>query len=261
MTVAIYTPEQERAILATLGLNPANVETQALMAAAREYELDPLLNEIRLIPNKGTMSVYITRDGCLAIAHRHPQFDGMTTDEMRRNSTGDGFTAFVSVWRKDMSHPFRCGAQCKDTERQAKEGYGAEQALARAERRTLKRAFHLRGGAFTEVRNVIDVGTDFDTREPELAAAPVGIAAEADATVDYVPDATAPAPAPGQKNLWPGWPARPDQNAAHRVIGELSDDEKAAWLRHWHITDFAAVWSDEAAADALTRPFEPGPST
>lgn len=241
-SVALYDAEQERAILATLGLDPVLPETQALMAAAREYELDPLLQEIILIPNRGKFTVYITRDGCLAIAHRHPQFDGIVTDEMRRNSTGDGWTVFVSVWRKDMGHPFRYGAQCKDTERQAKEGYGLEQALARAERRALKRAFHLRGEAFKEVRTVLDVGAD--TVEPTLLRVE-NVAADPGPGEDGGAD-SGEVSAP---------PSHQDQTAAHRAIAELDDDARAAWLEGWGIEDFSEAWPTDAVNDALTMPF------
>jgi RecT family protein len=140
-----------------LGLDPENVATRALVLLAQRYQLDPLLGEIQLIEGKKGRQIYISRDGMLAVAHASGQLDGIVVDEQRRNSTGDGFTAYVSVWRKDMSHPFRYGAQCKDTERQAREGHGAEQALARAERRALKRAFRIRTDFYPERPDIEDI--------------------------------------------------------------------------------------------------------
>ena len=130
-----------------LGLDPDDIASRALVLVADRYGLDPLLGEVRLIAAKGgAAQVYVTRDGLVAIAHRSGQLDGISVDEMRRNTTNDGWTVYVSVFRKDCSHPFRYGAQCKDSEPQAKAGFGLEQALARAERRALKRAFAISAG-------------------------------------------------------------------------------------------------------------------
>ena len=124
-----------------LGLDPADVASRALVLVADRYRLDPLLGEIRLIAGKGGAQVYVTRDGLIALAHRSGRLDGIVVEEMRRNTTNDGWTAYVAVYRTDCGHPFRYGAQCKDTEAQARAGFGLEQAVARAERRALKRAF------------------------------------------------------------------------------------------------------------------------
>jgi hypothetical protein len=130
-----------QATLRYLRLDPQQVEVRALVAVANRYHLDPLVGEIQLISTRNGPKVYVSRDGMIAIAHRSGQLDGITVDEARRNSTNNGWTCYVSVWRKDMSHPFTYGAQCKDTEAQAKAGNGPEMALARAERRALRRAF------------------------------------------------------------------------------------------------------------------------
>lgn len=124
-----------------LGLDPKRVETRALVLLANRYRLDPLVGEIALISTRAGAKVYISRDGMIQIAHRSGQLDGIVVDEERRSSQNDGWTAYVSVWRKDCAHPFRYGAQCKDSEPQAKAGNGPEMALARAERRALRRAF------------------------------------------------------------------------------------------------------------------------
>jgi hypothetical protein len=128
-------------VLRYLGYNPNDVATRALVLVARRYQLDPMIGEIQLIQTRVGARVYVTRDGMIAFAHRSGQLDGIVVDDERRSSTNDGWTAYVSVWRKDCSHPFTYGAQCKDTEPQAKAGNGPEMALARAERRALKRAF------------------------------------------------------------------------------------------------------------------------
>jgi hypothetical protein len=130
-------------VLRYLGLDPRNIETHALVLLCERYRLDPLLGHASVIVTKNGPRPYITRDGMLEVAHRSGQLDGITVDEERRSSDGHGFTAYVSVWRKDCAHPFRYGAQCKDDEAQAKQGNGPEMALARAERRALRRAFSI----------------------------------------------------------------------------------------------------------------------
>jgi hypothetical protein len=156
-------------VFAYFGYNADEPATQALVLVCDRYGLDPLLGHAYLIETAGRAKTYITRDGMLDVAHRSGMLDGIVVDEQRRNSTDDGWTAFVSVWRKDMSHPFRYGAQCKDREAQARNGYGIEQAVARAERRSLKRAFRIP----TSDELAADDRVDFDAidveevREPE----------------------------------------------------------------------------------------------
>jgi hypothetical protein len=167
------------ATLRYLGLNPDSIESRALVLVCRRYRLDPLLGHVEMIDKGRGRKPYITRDGYLEIAHRSGVFDGMTTDEERRNSTGDGWTAYVIAWRKDMSHGFRYGAQCKDSEALAKQGNGPEMALARAERRALKRAF-----------NIPSFGDDDDDDVPLEAGV-----AEVQAPVPLM-ESAGPAPAP-----------------------------------------------------------------
>lgn len=176
-----------------LGLDRRKPATVALVMIAERYGLDPLLGHIELIPTGGGPKVYVTRDGYLHVAHQSGQFDGMGVDELRRSSGDDGWTCYVTVWRKDMSHPFRVGAQCKDNETQAKRGYGPEMAMARSERRTLKRAFPvpipLQWAArdsdigddihidVTEVEPVDEVAVDEDTGEIVIEPEPEPVAA------------------------------------------------------------------------------------
>jgi hypothetical protein len=225
-------------VLQYLGLPPNKPETKALVLLCDRYGLDPLLGHARIIATKDNFQPYITRDGMLEIAHRSGQLDGIVVDEQRRSSQNDGWTAYVSVWRKDMTHPFHYGAQCKDTEAQAKAGNGPEMALARAERRALKRAFAIPVTELVEDADV-EMVTPVTATEPE----PVVAVAAPNADSDGRP-------------LWPGWPAKPNQADAHRIIGALPEDDRAQWLRQWKITDFYATWPDEAAADALTRSFD-----
>jgi hypothetical protein len=148
-----------------LGYDPDNVATRALVLLAHRYQLDPLLGEIQLIADSKGRRLYVTRDGMLAVAHASGHLDGIVVEEQRRNTEGNGWTAYVSVWRNDMAHPFRYGAQCKDTEAQARAGNGPEMALARAERRALKRAFRIRSDFYPERPDVDDLDTDIEVPE------------------------------------------------------------------------------------------------
>jgi len=126
----------DRDILEYLGLPPNSVNARATVLVCKRYGLDPLLGHLEIVKNK----IYITRDGMLHVAHQSGQLNGIVVDEERRNTTDDGWTAYVSVHRRDMDYPFRYGGQCKDNEQ--KDDPQA-MALARAERRALRRAFDI----------------------------------------------------------------------------------------------------------------------
>ena len=127
--------------LAYLGLDPRSIQARALVLLAERYGLDPLLGHVSVIATKNGNRVYITRDGMLDVGHRSGQLDGIVVDEQRESD--HGYSATVSVWRKDMTHPFTYRGGCGADEPQAKAGNGAEMALARAERRALHRAFNI----------------------------------------------------------------------------------------------------------------------
>jgi hypothetical protein len=137
---------------------------------AQRYQLDPLLGEIQLIEDRKGARLYVTRDGMLAVAHASGQLNGIEVTEQRRNSTGDGWTCYVSVWRKDMQYPFHYGAQCKDTEAQARAGNGPEMALARAERRALKRAFRIQSDFYPGRPDIEAIDVDEIDSPPGEAA-------------------------------------------------------------------------------------------
>lgn len=226
-------------VLRYLGLDPTMIEARTLVLTCTRYKLDPLLGHITVITASGRRQVYITRDGYLEIAHRSGMLDGIEVVEERRNSTNDGWTAYVSVHRRDMTHPFTYGAQCKDNEKQAAAGRGPEMALARAERRALKRAFNVPVANLVTGGNVDDLELDddqVDVVDGPDAAAPVG-------------EVTAP-PAPVE----PRRIVARDQVAAHKAVAALADDAKQTFLDDHGIDDFGGPWSDDAVVDALELP-------
>lgn len=185
-------PEQA---LRYLGLHPDNPATYALALLARRYELDPILNEVSVIKGKA----YVTRDGMLTIAHRSGQFDGMTTDDLHEGDSGWGAT--VTVWRKDMSHGFSYSAGCGKQEPQARQGFGPEMALARAERRALIRAFNIPSGGSGDCDDNTYANGATEPEPAQIAGqgdgAPPGVAVGGDAPnppVEPTPDGTHPDP-------------------------------------------------------------------
>jgi hypothetical protein len=130
---AFETVRRNTSVLQIIGLPPSDPKSHAVVAVADRYGLDPVLGHIMIL---GTSKLpYITRDGYLHIAHKSGQLDGIeVVDGPRRD--GSEWVATVAVYRKDMGRPFTFPGRA-DLGRDN----GPEMALARAERRALKRAF------------------------------------------------------------------------------------------------------------------------
>jgi hypothetical protein len=122
----------------------------SVQSLAARYGLDTELDHI--IEYMGRP--YITRDGLLHVAHRSEQLDGIVLED--QGETDTHYTATVSVWRKDMSHPFRFPG------RYPKQGgnrkYAVEMAVKCAEVATLRRAFDVA---------IATVEERWDSTEPE----------------------------------------------------------------------------------------------
>lgn len=131
----------DQAIVRYLGLNPSNPADRAAVAVCQRYGFDPVLKHVVVIPKGG---VYITRDGLLHVAHRSGQLDGIVVEQEPTldKDTGE-WVCRVSVWRKDMGHPFtfpgRYPAQGGNKQ------YAPEMALKTAEAHALRRAFDVTG--------------------------------------------------------------------------------------------------------------------
>lgn len=228
-----------------------------------------MTGQVALIKTKNGPKVYISRDGMIAIAHRSGQLDGIVVDEERRSSRDDGWTCYVSVWRKDCRHPFRYGAQCKDSEPQAEAGNGPEMALARAERRALRRAFDIPADAFDPDPDAADHGGE--------GSGNGNLSAPADSPPDPEPSPLELGKAPRAGQLpadWPATPATPSeardaadtyqpadpvpgrlQAAAHRTVGAWTAEKRQAFLDAHGIDDFGEVWPMHVVDAALEEPF------
>ncbi|MDN4173956.1 recombinase RecT [Nocardioides sp. SOB77] len=122
-----------------LGLNPNNPADQAMVAVCRRYDLDPVLKHVIVIPKGG---VYVTRDGLLHIAHRSGQLDGIVVEQDPVVVDGE-WVAKVSVYRKDMGHPFTYPGRYSVNG--GNKQYAQEMALKAAEAHALRRAFAVTG--------------------------------------------------------------------------------------------------------------------
>jgi hypothetical protein len=139
-TVGAFDPHNEQ-ILRYLGLDPRNPQSAAVVAVASRYNLDPVLKHVLVLPRGG---VYITRDGYLHIAHESGVLDGIVVEqEPKLSEDKREWVARVSVYRRDMSHPFTfpgrypVGGSNKE--------YAQEMALKAAESHALRRAFNVAG--------------------------------------------------------------------------------------------------------------------
>jgi hypothetical protein len=234
--------EPMRDVLTALGLDPRKPETQALVLIARHYDLDPLLHEVDLIGTRNGFKTYVTRDGMLKVAHRSGQLDGIVVDELREGDSGWACT--VSVYRKDCAHPFTYSAGCGKQEPVAKQGNGPEMALARAERRALKRAFAISSSDVDEPAEQITVERVESSSSVE-SNSPLATA-ELDPEREPAARDVARALDRDVASL---------QGIAHAAIGELTDTEKKAFLDRHQIGSFGEVWPAEAVEDALGQPF------
>lgn len=128
-------------VLSYLGLNPDDPRSQAVVAVAQRYDLDPLLKHVIVIPKGG---VYITRDGLLHVAHRSGQLDGIVVEqEPTLSEDKREWVARVSVYRKDMRHPFTFPGRYSVSG--GNREYAQEMALKAAEAHALRRAFDVTG--------------------------------------------------------------------------------------------------------------------
>lgn len=166
--IGAFDPNDQR-VIRYLGLNPDDPKSQAVVAVARQYDLDPVLKHVIVIPGGG---VYITRDGYLHVAHRSEQLDGIVVEqEPALGEDGQTWVARVTVYRKDMSHGFtypgRYPASGKNRE------YAPEMALKAAESHALRRAFNVSGaGSAEEARaehaEEQDIRRQMQAEEPDL---------------------------------------------------------------------------------------------
>ena len=166
--------QNDEQLINYLGLNPRDPKSRAVVAVCRRYSFDPLLKHVIVIPKGG---VYVTRDGLLNAAHRSGQFDGMVVeqDPTLDERTGE-WVAKVSVYRKDMRHPFTYPGRYPAKGGNAQ--YAPEMALKCAEAHALRRAFDITG------LPTLDEQKAEQARTPQAAPVPQFTRAESEPAAD-----------------------------------------------------------------------------
>jgi phage recombination protein Bet len=109
---ATFNAEQIALIRAKCAPNCTATEFQLLLYMADKYKLDPLVRQIWAVKYKDApAAIFCGRDGFLEIAHRSGVFDGM---ESGTRIDGDEVVGWCTVYRKDMSHPFKIEVYLKE---------------------------------------------------------------------------------------------------------------------------------------------------
>ena len=180
----------ERVMVETLKQTVAKGATDAqfrmFIEVCRATGLDPFLREVWFVPSVGIMA---GRDGYLAIANKHPQFDGMST-HVDRDDKMVPIKATCTVWRKDRGHPIICEAYYSEYKKGGNvwSQYPSAMISKVAEVLALKRSFAINGVVTEE-----EIGSG----EPLPRGSAAASAAVAEAKINgEMPLAEPEAPAP-----------------------------------------------------------------
>lgn len=209
------------------------------------YDLDPALRQVEVIPTKNGPQVYITADGYRHIALTSGNLDGISIDS---SEGGNGWRAFVTVWRKGCTHGFDGRAGCGFVE--GKEDPEA-QAITRATRRALRNAFDpIRVEAqYAGLMRDSDVD-DEDAAVPQDGRLG-GPAVSSGGPADNPPPSPTPVAggASGSAASAPIDDAR--QAAAREAFKRLGDQSRNAFRRRHRIADVDAPWPNGALWELL----------
>ena len=121
-------------------------EFRLLLYQAKTYQLDPLKKEIWAVKytDNRPASIFVGRDGHLAIAHRSGMFDGM---ESGCRMDGTELVGWAKVYRKDMRVPFSVEVSAKEYNRNQGTWMTHPRTMIQkvAEAQALRRAFAIHG--------------------------------------------------------------------------------------------------------------------
>lgn len=106
-------PKEVRSILSAAAFKDCQTDAEFMSALiiCNTYGLNPLMKQISVFKNRrGILSVVVGIDGWLELINKHPQFDGMTTTEIKGENdagTGTGIEAIeCTIYRGDRRyHP------------------------------------------------------------------------------------------------------------------------------------------------------------
>jgi hypothetical protein len=193
----------------------------------RATGLNPFLREVWFVPSVGIMA---GRDGYLAVANRHPMFDGMST-HVDRDDKMAPVKATCTVWRKDRGHPIVCEAYYNEYRKGGNvwAQYPSAMISKVAEVLALKRSFAINGVVTEE---------EIGLQEPRgSAAASQAVAA---AKLSGAMPLVSPAPAPAASAAPPPPAAPPADPLAATLAGFMKLDTikasfeelKKAWCKY-----------------------------
>lgn len=217
----LYARETIETIKQTVCKGATDAQLKIFLEVCRVTTLNPFLREVWFVPSVGIMA---GRDGYLAIANRHPQFDGIET-RVERDEKNVPIKAVCTVWRKDRAHPIICEAYYSEYRKSSGvwSQYPSAMISKVAEVLALKRSFAINGVVTEE-----EIGTG----EPQ----PRG-SAEAKITGEMplvAPQATPETPAPAEAPTAPADPLAAvlvnfgKKAAITAAFAEL----KKAWLKY-----------------------------
>ena len=137
-----YTAKQREILLETVAKGVRSEEFLFMLELAKKYQLDPFAKQIYCTK----VGIIVSRDGYLAIAHRHPAFDGINTT-FQHDDQGNIVSATTTVWRKDISHPFTETAYWSEYARDGETWKKYKHTMLQkcSERLALSRAFCITG--------------------------------------------------------------------------------------------------------------------
>ena len=203
----------------TVAKGATDAQFRMFIEVCRATGLNPFLREVWFVSSVGIMA---GRDGYLAIANKHPQFDGMST-HVDRDDKMVPIKATCTVWRKDRGHPIICEAYYSEYKKGGNvwSQYPSAMISKVAEVLALKRSFAINGVVTEE-----EIGSG----EPLPRGSAAASVAVAEAKISgEMPLANEPSAEPEPVSTLDGILAtfgRKDQIAA--AFAEL----KKAWLKY-----------------------------
>lgn len=160
----LFSRKEIETIRRTVAKGATEDEFRMFMHLARTYGLDPFNKEIWFIKyDKENPVIMTSRDGYLKIADRHPAYDGIVSDVVRKNDRfirridgieheygtdrGPIVGAYALVYRKDRKYPVYVFAPFEEYNAGTKvwNQYPSAMILKCAESMALKRAFTVSG--------------------------------------------------------------------------------------------------------------------
>jgi phage recombination protein Bet len=216
--------EMIRTLRETVCRGATDAQFRMFVEVCRATTLNPFLREIWFVPQVGILA---GRDGYLAIANRHPQFDGMET-RVTRDEKNVPIKAVCTVWRKDRSHPIVCEAYYSEYRKSSGvwSQYPSAMISKVAEVLALKRSFAINGVVTEE-----EIGDQRGSREAAQAVAESKISGEMPLTEPQ------PTPEPPPEPAAPPAPADPlaavlASFSSKAAIGAAFAELKAAWMKY-----------------------------